>query len=105
MTPVVWPERTFGDGHDDQRHRDDQNVHERDALLVRRARRVVRAELDEEPDHERDEQREAGDAAQRRDELGEVVELELQGRVFRLATERWRNEDKNRSAVCPHVDA
>ena len=69
--------QTFWHGHNDQCDRDDENLDERDSPLTRCPLRVVRSELDEEPDQKRCEEDKTGGAAELGDELREIVELRL----------------------------
>ena len=77
--------QTFWHGHNDKSHRDDENLNEGDALLVRRPI-IALSELDEEPDHERGEEDESSGAAQLGNELCEIVKLRLEGCVLRVTT-------------------
>ena len=76
---------TFRHRNDHKRDRDDENLNEGNALLVRRPI-VALSELDEEPDHERGKEDEASGAAQLGNELCEIVKLRLEGCVLRVAT-------------------
>ena len=77
--------RTFRHRNDHKRDRDDENLHEGNALLIRRPI-VALSELDEEPDHERGEEDESSGAAQLGDELCKIVKLRLEGCVLRVTT-------------------
>ena len=56
---------TFRYSDDNQRDRDDENLHELDALLIRRlVVIIILPKLDEEPDHECDEEYRTGGAAE-----------------------------------------
>ena len=84
--------QTFGHGHNDERDGDDQDLDERKAPLARRALDAARAELDEESYHEGNKQHQACSTAEFRDELCQVVELQLQWRVVIIAAQRLRKK-------------
>lgn len=50
------------------------------------------AELYEESDHECYEECKTSSGTNFSNQLGEVIELDLQGRVFRVATKGWKEE-------------
>ena len=81
--------RTFGHGHNNEGHGDDENLNECDAPLTRRPLRIVCSELNEEAYHEGNKQDEACSASEFSDELREVVQFELKRRVLRIATESY----------------
>lgn len=80
--------QTFWHGHNNERHRDDKNLDERDTPLAGCPLRVMSSELDKVPDHKSGKKQETGGAANCGDEFSKAIELELERRVLSVSTQR-----------------